>query len=90
MAQRTKRSVSMPPHLAAAIERSAAERGTTFSGWLADVAAHELRLATGRKAIAEWEHEHGPLTADELAEGLARARALLRRTSTGRSARKSA
>ena len=36
-----------------------------------------LRLDAGRAAIAEWEREHGALTADELADGLARARALL-------------
>jgi hypothetical protein len=79
MAQREKRSVSLPPDLAAAIERAAASEGTTFSGWLAATAARRLRLEAGRRGIAEWEHEHGPLTEQELADGLARARALLGR-----------
>jgi hypothetical protein len=79
MAQREKRSVSMPPDVARAIDRAAAREGTTFSAWLSDTAAHRLRLAAGRRAIAEWERAHGPLTAEELAEGLARARALLGR-----------
>jgi hypothetical protein len=30
---------------AAAIDRPAAERGTTFSGWLADVATRDLGVA---------------------------------------------
>ncbi|MBI2705804.1 MAG: hypothetical protein HYX32_11020 [Actinobacteria bacterium] len=84
MARREKRSISLPPQLADAIDRAAAQDGTTFSGWLADTAAHRLRLEAGRQAIAEWERDQGPLTPDELAEGLARARALL---GTGRAKR---
>jgi hypothetical protein len=79
VAQRQKRSISLPADLAAAIERAASADGTTVSGWLADTAAHRLRLEAGRRAIAEWEDDNGPLTAAELAEGLARARALLGR-----------
>lgn len=77
--QRDKRSVSFPPEVARAIEEAAAADGTTFSGWLSEVAAHRLRLDAGRRGIAEWEQEHGPLTPDELAEGLTRARSLLGR-----------
>ena len=79
MARRTKRSVSLSPELAAAIERAAGEAGTTFSGWLATTAAHRLRIEAGRRAVAAWESEQGPLTPAELADGLARARALLGR-----------
>lgn len=86
MAQREKRSVSLPPDLAAAIERAAREDGSTFSAWLAQVAAHHLTLQAGRQGIAEWEGEHGALTEAELAEGLARARALLGRKTERRSA----
>jgi len=90
MAQRDKRSISLPPALAEAIDQAAARDGTTFSAWLADTAAHRLRLDAGRRGIAEWEHEHGPLTSDELADGLARARALLGRRPPKRSSRRSA
>jgi hypothetical protein len=79
MAGRDKRSVSLPPELAEAIDKAAAEEGTTFSAWLAETAAHRLRLRAGRRGLAAWEQEHGPLTADELAEGLARARVALGR-----------
>ena len=77
MAQRQKRSISLPSELAEAIDRAASSEGTTVSGWLADTAAHRLRMDAGRLAIAEWEIDNGPLTAAELTEGLARARALL-------------
>jgi len=90
MAQREKRSVSLPPELAHAIDQAAADDGTTFSGWLADTAAHRLRLEAGRRAIAEWERDHRPLTSDELADGLARARALLGRPHAKRPSRRSA
>jgi hypothetical protein len=76
---RVKRSVSMPADLARAIDSAAERAGTTFSGWLADTAAHRLRLEAGRRGIAEWERENGPLTPQEIADGLARARALLGR-----------
>jgi hypothetical protein len=84
MAQRDKRSISLPPELAQAIDQAAADDGTTFSAWLADTAAHRLRLEDGRRAVAEWELDQRPLTADELADGLAPARALLGRTGAKR------
>jgi len=87
MAQRDKRSISLPPDLAAAIDQAAAAEGTTVSGWIAETAAHRLRLDAGRRGIAEWERDQGPLTPEELADGLARARAILgRRGATKRRA----
>jgi hypothetical protein len=41
--------------------------------------AHRIKLEAGRRALAEWELENGPLTEAELAEGRARARASLGR-----------
>ena len=86
MAQREKRSISLPPDLAAEIDRAAAAEGTTVSAWIADTAAHRLQLEAGRRGIAEWERQHGALTADELADGLARARAILGRGAPKRKA----
>jgi hypothetical protein len=89
MAPREKRSISLPPALAGAIDQAARRDGTSFSAWLAETAAHRIRLEEGRRAIAEWERDHGPLSAEELGEGLARARSLLdRRPARGRARRR--
>ncbi len=86
MAQRQKRSISLPSELAHAIDQAATAEGTTVSAWIADTAAHRLRIDAGRKGVAEWERQHGALTPDELADGLARARAMLRRQPSRKSA----
>lgn len=67
MAQREKRSVSLPPALTRRIEEEAAREGTTFSGWLADTAARRIKLEAGRRALEDWERENGPITDDERA-----------------------
>lgn len=86
MAPREKRSISLPPDLAAEIDKAAAAEGTSVSAWIATTAAHRLRLDAGRRGIAEWEHQHGALTGEELADGLARARAMLGRSGSKRKA----
>jgi len=90
MAQREKRSISLPPELARAVDEAARAEGTTFSAWLAQTAAHRLKLEAGRQAIAEWELENGALTPAELAEGWARARRSLGLGVEDQSARKPA
>lgn len=86
MAQRQKRSISLPSDLADAIDQAATAEGTTVSAWIADTAAHRLRIDAGRRGVAEWERQHGALTPEELADGLARARAVLRRQPSRKSA----
>ena len=86
MAQRQKRSISLPSDLADAIDQAATAEGTTVSAWIADTAAHRLRIDAGRHGVAEWERQHGALTADEVADGLGRARAMLRRQQSRKSA----
>jgi hypothetical protein len=90
MAQRDKRSISLPPELARAVEDAARAEGLTFSAWLAQTAARRLKLDAGRQALAEWEAENGPLTPEERAEGWARARRSLGRDVPGESAPHSA
>jgi hypothetical protein len=79
MAQREKRSISLPPGLAREIAQAAARNDTSFSGWLAETATRRLKLEAGRRALAEWEREHGALTAEELAEAEVIVRASLGR-----------
>jgi hypothetical protein len=52
------------------------------------IEAHRIKLEAGRRALAEWELENGPLTEAELAEGRARARASLGRPPLDPAARK--
>ena len=78
MARRRRRSISLPPEMDEAVE-IAATNETPVSAWLAETAAQRLSLAAGRDALAEWEAEQGALTPEELARGLARARASLGR-----------
>lgn len=77
MAQREKRSISLPPELAKAIDEASARNGSNFSAWIAETASKRLRLEAGRQGVAAWEAENGPLSEVELAEGLRRAQALL-------------
>ena len=79
MAQRDKRSVSFPPELARAIDEAASEAGQSFSAWITETASQRLHLEAGRRGVAAWERDHGPLTERELAEGVNRARELLGR-----------
>jgi hypothetical protein len=90
MAQREKRSVSLPPDVAWAVDQAAKAEGTTFSAWLAETAVRRLKLEAGRRAIAEWERDNGPLTEAELADGLARARSSLGRGPAAAAERRSA
>jgi hypothetical protein len=77
MAQRHKRSISLAPDLDDEIEKAAAAAGLSVSAWLAETVKHRLRIDAGRRGLAEWEAENGPLTDEERAEGRARATALL-------------
>jgi hypothetical protein len=90
MAQRVKRSISLPPDLAEDIDKEAAMEGTTFSAWLAAAAAHHLKLAVARRVMAEWEAENGAFTEEELAEARARVDRMLAPEKEKPSRRKSA
>ena len=62
MAVVTKRSISLPDELAAAIEAAAEVDGVSFSSWLAGAAANELRLREGAVGIRSFEEAEGPLS----------------------------
>lgn len=79
----TKRSVSLPDAVAAAVEAAATEDGVSFSAWLAAAADRQLRIREGLRGVEAWEAEAGSLTAEELAEG----EALLARLLAGFGAR---
>lgn len=58
-ARRQKRPISLPSHLADAIDQAATAAGTTVGAWIAETAAHRLRIDAGRHGVAEWDRQHG-------------------------------
>lgn len=63
-----KLSVSFHPDLGDAVRAAARQRGAGVSRWLADAAAAKLRTDALADYLDTWEAEHGPLSADELAQ----------------------
>lgn len=51
---------------------AAAEEGVSVSAWMTEAARRALLVRDGLLAVAEWEQEHGALTADELDAARAR------------------
>lgn len=66
-----KLSVSFDPDLGDAVRAAAKRSGRGLSGWLAEAAAARLRAEALSELLDDWEAEHGPLGADELARAAA-------------------
>ena len=62
-----KMSVSFARDLGHAIRAAASEAGQPISTWLSEAAAARLRAEALSVFLTEWEHEHGAITAAELA-----------------------
>jgi hypothetical protein len=62
-----KLAITVDPDVYAQVIAAAEADGVSVSAWLTAAARRELRLRDGLAAVAEWEAEHGPLTAGELA-----------------------
>jgi predicted transcriptional regulator len=72
MANRVKRSISVPPDLSSRIDAAAHATGTTPSAWIANAADQQLKVEAGLAGIAEWEKLSGhKLTPEEVQEGRA-------------------
>lgn len=67
-----KLSISLEEPVLLAARKSAKRRGTSLSAWLNEASVKaletEVRLEDGLAAIAEWEAECGPPSAEEVAE----------------------
>jgi hypothetical protein len=59
--------VTLEPELRQAVISAAARAGQPVSAWLAEAAATKLRAEALAEFLADWETEHGALTADEIA-----------------------
>lgn len=62
-----KLSVALEEHVFQAARQAAERRGISLSAWLNEASRNALAIEDGLIAVAEWEAEHGHLTADELA-----------------------
>ena len=65
-------TVSIEVELAAAVRAAADADAQNISAWLAEAARRRLAARGMREVIAEWEHDHGAFSADELAEARSR------------------
>lgn len=62
-----KLSIALDERVAEAAAASAERHGLSLSAWLNRAAQKALALEDGLAAVAEWEAEHGPFTAEEIA-----------------------
>jgi hypothetical protein len=67
-----KLSVALEEQVADAAREAAKRRGMSLSAWLNEASVNalesEVRLEDGLAAVAEWEAESGPPSAEEMAE----------------------
>jgi len=60
-------SVSFDAELGDAVRSAASQAGKPLSAWLAEAAASKLRAEALAEFLANWQAEHGMLTAAEIA-----------------------
>jgi len=73
-----KLAISVDREVHAKVLRAARAEKQSVSAWMTSAARRQLALRDGLTAVAEWEREHGELSASELAA----ARERVRRSST--------
>jgi hypothetical protein len=62
-----KLAISVDPEVHSEVIEAAEAEGLSVSAWMTEAARQVLRVRDGLAAVAEWEREHGALTAQELA-----------------------
>jgi hypothetical protein len=60
-------SIALEEPVATAARQSAEHRGISLSAWINEASRKALAIEEGLAAVAEWEAEHGPLSAEDLA-----------------------
>lgn len=76
-----KLAITVDPDIHRKVIEAAAAEGVSVSSWMTAAAGRALKVRDGLAAVAEWEAEHGLLTAAELAEARHRAGAVTGRQS---------
>jgi hypothetical protein len=62
-----KLSVALEAPVAEAAKHAADRRGMSLSAWMNEASRNALAIEDGLAAVAEWEAEHGSLSAAQLA-----------------------
>jgi hypothetical protein len=68
-----KLAITVDPDVHAQVVAAATAEGVSVSAWMTAAARRALRVREGLAAVAEWEAEHGALTAEELEAARGRA-----------------
>ena len=63
-----KLAITVDPDVHHQVVEAAAAEGVSVSSWMTSAARRALKVRDGLAAVAEWEAEHGSLTAAELAD----------------------
>lgn len=63
-----KLAITVDPDVHRQVVEAAAGEGVSVSSWMTAAARQALKVRDGLAAVGEWEAEHGPFTAAELAE----------------------
>lgn len=63
-----KLAITVDPDVHRQVVEAADAEGVSVSSWMTAAARRALKVRDGLTAVAEWEAEHGSLTAAELAD----------------------
>lgn len=79
-----KLAITVDPDIHKNILAAAARDGVSVSAWMTSAARDALRRRAGLVAVAQWERQHGRLTAAEMEAARRKVQAQLRAAGTGR------
>jgi hypothetical protein len=79
-----KIAITIDPEIHQNILAAAARDAVSVSAWMTMAAREALQRRAGLAAVARWEKQHGPLTAEEMNEARRHVRAQLRTSRTVR------
>jgi hypothetical protein len=82
-----KLAITIDPTIHERVLAAAEREGVSVSAWMTSAAREALRRQAGLAAVALWERQHGPFSAEELDEARRAVRAQIR---TSRPVRRSA
>jgi hypothetical protein len=79
-----KLAITIDPDIHRNVLAAAARDGVSVSAWMTSAAREALRRRAGLAAVALWERQHGPFTAEEMQEARRTVRTQFRTSRTVR------